>query len=140
MTAADLMREAERARRMSYSPYSRFPVGAALLTRSGRIVHGCNVENASFGLSVCAERNALWKAVSEGMRDFDAIAVTARQGHGAPPCGSCRQVLHEFAPRMWIYWRNGRGSIVRRRLSALLLLPFDIVELRGRRSAKGGRR
>jgi len=80
-----------------------------LLLRDGRVIPGCNVENASYGLSVCAERNAVWKAVSEGELEFAAIAVTAREGHGAPPCGSCRQVLHEFAPRILVYWRNARG-------------------------------
>lgn len=130
MTASELMREAERARRRSYSPYSRFPVGAALLLGDGTVVHGTNIENASYGLSVCAERNAVWKAVGEGRRDLVAIAVTAREGHGAPPCGSCRQVLHEFAPNAWVYWRDARGRIVRRRLSALLPRAFGHRDLR----------
>jgi cytidine deaminase len=129
MTARDLMREAERARRRSYSPYSRFPVGAALLLEGGTVVHGTNIENASYGLSVCAERNAIWKAVGEGHRNFLAIAVTAREGHGAPPCGSCRQVLHEFAPNLWVYWRDGRGRVVRRRLTALLPKAFGTRDL-----------
>lgn len=133
MTARALMREAERARRRSYSPYSRFPVGAALLLDDGRVVHGTNIENASYGLSVCAERNAVWKAVGEGHRHFAAIAVTAREGHGAPPCGSCRQVLHEFAPNLWVYWRDGRGRIVRRRLGALLPKAFGTRDLRGKK-------
>jgi len=125
MTARELMAEAERARRQSYSPYSRFAVGAALLTRDGRVIHGCNVENASYGLAICAERNAVWKAVSEGEREFEAIAVTAGRGEGAPPCGACRQVLHEFAPRVWVYWRDERGRILKRRLEQLLPLAFD---------------
>lgn len=126
MTAEALMAEAERARRRAYAPYSRFRVGAALLLADGRVVHGCNVENASYGLSICAERNALWKAVSEGARDFVAVAVTAGPGHGAEPCGACRQVLHEFAPGLRVYWRDHRGGIVRRRLTALLASPFDL--------------
>ena len=130
MTASELMREAERARRRSYSPYSRFSVGAALLLGDGKVVHGTNIENASYGLSVCAERNAVWRAVGEGRRDFVAIAVTAREGHGAPPCGSCRQVLHEFAPNAWVYWRDARGRIIRRRLSALLPKAFGHRDLR----------
>jgi cytidine deaminase len=130
MTARDLMREAERARLRSYSPYSKFPVGAALLLEDGQVIHGTNVENASYGLSVCAERNAVWKAVGEGLRGFKAIAVTAREGSGAPPCGSCRQVLHEFAPGIWVYWRDARGAIVRRRLSALLPKAFGHRDLR----------
>ena len=80
---------------------------------------------------MCAERNAVFQAVSEGERDFLAIAVTARAGHGAPPCGSCRQVLHEFAPRMMVYWRDAKGRIVSRRLTALLALPFVLEPRRG---------
>jgi cytidine deaminase len=123
-----LMEEAERARKNAYAPYSRFPVGAAVLTRRGRVIHGCNIENASYGLSVCAERNAVWKAVSEGERELVAIAITARQGHGAPPCGSCRQVLQEFAPAIVVLWRDGRGRMLKRRLSTLLPAPFAFPE------------
>ena len=120
-----LVQAARAARERAYAPYSKFPVGAALLTADGRVIRGCNVENASYGLSVCAERNAIWKAVSQGDRTFTAIAITAREGRGAPPCGSCRQVLHEFAPDAWVYWRNARGAIVKRRLAALLPMAFD---------------
>ena len=132
MTPRELMAEAVKARRRAYAPYSRFPVGAALLSKDGRIFHGCNVENASYGLAVCAERNAVWKAVSEGVTEFAAIAVTARDGRGAPPCGSCRQVLHEFAPHAWVYWRDSRGRILRRRLHELLPNAFRLEELRKR--------
>ena len=132
LTPQALMAEAVRARRRAYAPYSRFPVGAALLTKDGRVYHGCNVENASFGLAICAERNAVWKAVSEGATEFAAIAVTARDGRGAPPCGSCRQVLHEFAPHAWVYWRDARGRILKRRLSELLPNAFRLEELKGR--------
>jgi cytidine deaminase len=124
VTAKELMAEAVKARRNAYAPYSKFPVGAALLAADGRVFRACNVENASYGLSVCAERNAIWKAVSEGARDFVAIAITAREGAGAPPCGSCRQVLQEFAPKAMVYWRDGRGRIVRRRLDLLLPNAF----------------
>jgi cytidine deaminase len=137
-----LLAEADVARRASYSPYSRFAVGAALLTRSGRIVHGCNVENASYGLSACAERTALWKAVSEGEREFVAIAVTAEPGSVPSPCGACRQVLHEFAPDLWVYWRDVQGRIVGRKLDELLASPFAFGEPRARvsrRAAKGRR-
>lgn len=130
---AALMKAADGARRRAYAPYSRFPVGAALLLRDGRIVTGCNVENASYGLAVCAERNAVFKAVSEGDRDFVAIAVTAREGRGAPPCGSCRQVLHEFAPDIRVYWRDARGRMVHRPLGVLLAMPFDLEMLKGKR-------
>ncbi len=132
MTPKALMAEAVRARRRAYAPYSRFPVGAALLTKDGRVYHGCNVENASYGLAICAERNAVWKAVSDGVTGFAAIAVTARDGRGAPPCGSCRQVLHEFAPNAWVYWRDARGRILKRRLHELLPSAFRLEELRGR--------
>ncbi|HYM80655.1 MAG TPA: cytidine deaminase [Candidatus Limnocylindria bacterium] len=133
MTPERLMAEAERARRKSYAPYSRFTVGAALLTHKGQVFRACNVENASYGLSVCAERNAVWKAVSEGEREFVAIAITARQGHGAPPCGSCRQVLHEFAPEAIVYWRDARGRIVRRPLGELLPLAFKFPSRKRKR-------
>ena len=133
MTPKDLMAEAEKARKSSYSPYSKFAVGAALLTRSGRVFLGCNVENSSFGLACCAERTAVFKAVSEGEREFTAVAVTAGKGHGAAPCGACRQVLHEFSPGMWVYFRDGKGGVVRRRLTALLADGFT---LRPRRGAK----
>jgi cytidine deaminase len=123
------MREAETARRQSYSPYSRFAVGAALLTREGRIVTGANVENASYGLSVCAERTALWKAVTEGDRQFVAIAIAAEPGAVASPCGACRQVLHEFAPGLWVTWRDAAGRIVGRKLDELLASPFTSAEL-----------
>lgn len=120
MTPRELMAEAEKARKQAYAPYSGFAVGAALLTKSGRVVLGCNVENSSFGLACCAERTAVFKAVSEGEREFTAIAVTAGPGHGAAPCGACRQVLHEFAPELWVYFRAGGGRTTRRRLKALL--------------------
>jgi len=119
-----LMAEAERARRSSYAPYSRFRVGAALLTADGRLFHGCNVENASFGLSICAERNAIWKAVSEGARRFVAIAVTPGPGRGASPCGACRQILNEFAPGALVLWRDPKGRVVEASLKTLLPYPF----------------
>jgi cytidine deaminase len=92
------------------------------------VFRGCNVENASFGLSICAERNAVWKAVSEGARDFVAVAIAAPPGSGASPCGACRQVLQEFAPELVVHWRDARG----RRVSAPLreLLPRPFSELR----------
>ncbi len=93
-----LVDAARRARQAAYVPYSRFAVGAAVLTRSGRVVTGCNIENASFGLTVCAERVAIWRAVSEGETDFEAIAVVT--SIDASPCGACRQVMAEFALAM----------------------------------------
>ncbi len=133
LSARQLMAEAMRARRAAYAPYSRFPVGAALLAADGRIIHGCNVENASYGMSACAERNAVWKAVSDGVREFTAIAVTARDGHGAPPCGACRQIMAEFAPDLLVHWRDARGRILTHRLSELLPQMFVFPRRRGTR-------
>ncbi|MGH7741917.1 MAG: cytidine deaminase [Candidatus Eiseniibacteriota bacterium] len=121
------MREAERARRTAWAPYSGFSVGAALLTRSGRVIHGCNVENASYGLSICAERNAVFHAVSAGQWDFVALAVAGPAGRGAPPCGACRQVLHEFAPRLNISFRGAAGRLRTRRLDHLLPEAFGLA-------------
>jgi cytidine deaminase len=94
MTDSELIALARQARDRAYAPYSNFPVGAALLGRSGRVYTGCNVENAAYPLSTCAERTAVTKAVSEGEREFEAIAVVTATG--ATPCGACRQVLREF--------------------------------------------
>jgi cytidine deaminase len=120
MSPRGLMREAVRARGRAYAPYSRFPVGAALLLADGSVVHGCNVENASYGLTACAERVAMWKAISEGRKGFVAIAITARHGEGAPPCGACRQVLYEFAPKLRVIWRSATGDLLERPLAELL--------------------
>lgn len=133
LSPEQLMREAVAARAHSHSPYSRFPVGAALLGTSGKVYRGCNVENASFGLTCCAERNAVFKAISEGENQFVAIAVTARTGKGAPPCGACRQVMAEFSPEMGVYWRDTAGRILKKRLSALLPDMFDFPPARGGR-------
>ena len=101
-----LLKYASEAMKQSYSPYSSYPVGAALHCVDGRIFIGCNVENASFGLSNCAERTAVFKAISEGARDFDVIAIAAKTK--AWPCGACRQVLNEFAPdiRVLVTWND----------------------------------
>jgi cytidine deaminase len=95
MTDEELVTLAVEARQRAYAPYSNFPVGAALLGRSGRVFTGCNVENASYPLTTCAERTAVTKAVSEGEAGFEAIAVATATG--ATPCGACRQILREFA-------------------------------------------
>ena len=108
-TDQELLCLARQAMDMSYSPYSRYAVGAALLCRDGRVFLGCNIENASFGLTNCAERTAVFKAISEGEHDFASIAIAAR--NSAPwPCGACRQVLNEFAPdiRVLVTWGDGQ--------------------------------
>src|SRR5476651_2321288 len=93
-----LVQAAAQARAGSVSPYSKFKVGAALLTRSGQVIGGANVESASYGLTCCAERVALFKALTGGSKDFIAIAVVARCANGPMPCGACRQLLSEYAP------------------------------------------
>ena len=126
VTPERLLAEAERARGHAYAPYSRFRVGAALLTAEGRLIRGCNVENASSGLAACAESIAVWKAVSEGERDIVAVAVAAGIGREAAPCGRCRQVLLELAPRAWVCWRDARGRVIRRSVRSLLPRPFGL--------------
>ncbi len=94
-----LIREAYEAQKFSYAPYSKFYVGAALLTAQGRIHRGCNIENAAYSPTNCAERTAIFKAVSEGERDFEAIAIVGSRDEYLPPCGMCRQVMQEFCDR-----------------------------------------
>lgn len=107
-----LAAQALEARRWSYSPYSRYAVGAALLAASGRVYDGCNIENAAYPVTVCAERVAVFKAVSEGEREFVAIAVATE--NGGFPCGSCRQVLAEFGLDLSVLVVDGQGTVVRR--------------------------
>lgn len=98
MTDRELVDMAKKAMGFAYAPYSHFQVGAALLAKDGRVFLGCNIENASYGATNCAERTAVFKAVSEGVREFEKIAVVASSGDYAAPCGICRQVLFEFMP------------------------------------------
>ena len=125
MTPEQLVREALEAMHFAYVPYSGFTVGAALLTKSGKIYRGCNIENAAYGPSNCAERTAIFKAVSEGEREFAAIAVVGGKNGDAsdifPPCGVCRQVMQEFcAPDFMIYMGRSDGSYVAESLGAML--------------------
>lgn len=120
MTVEDLLKEASLARQQAYAPYSRFAVGAALLTRSGRIFTGCNVENISFGLTICAERAAVFAAVASGERQFIRIVVVADSKTPVSPCGACRQVLAEFAPELEIISGDLAGGTYRAALSELL--------------------
>jgi cytidine deaminase len=105
-----LVHIALEARKLAYAPYSHHPVGAALLTASGRIVTGVNVENAAFPTGTCAEQTAVFKAVSEGERKFEAIAVVTE--NGGSPCGACRQVLSEFGLDLLVLIADGGGRIV----------------------------
>ncbi len=103
---------AKEVMQRAYAPYSRFQVGAALLAKDGRVFLGCNVENASFGATICAERTAVTKAVSEGVREFEKIAIVASSGEYAAPCGICRQVLYEFMPEgSVVLWSKDEGEL-----------------------------
>lgn len=121
------------ARRRAVAPYSRFKVGAALLTRGGAIVTGANVESASYGLTCCAERVALFKALTEGHRDFVAIAVVARTAGGPRPCGACRQLLLEYAGGAVLHAADSahRGTVKSFRVKSLLPRPFTRAQLKG---------
>jgi cytidine deaminase len=106
-----LLAQARIIRENAYAPYSHFPIGAALLTKSGKVFLGCNVENISFGLSICAERNAVFSAVAAGEREFEAIAIIADSKTPVTPCGGCRQVMAEFAPDMPLCSSNLEGEV-----------------------------
>jgi cytidine deaminase len=122
---AMLIGAAARAREHAHAPYSKFRVGAALRTNSGRIFTGCNVENSTYGLTLCAERVAVFKALSEGERSFDAVAVVADTQRLTPPCGACRQILWEFCRDAQVILANLGGQIIVRRMSDLLPDAFD---------------
>jgi cytidine deaminase len=123
ITPDQLVRAAARARQNAVAPYSKFLVGAALLTRRGKIITGANVESASYGLTCCAERVALFKALTEGQKDFVAIAVVTRVPGGAMPCGACRQLLAEYAPHATIYVADSRALKRIREFQIADLLP-----------------
>jgi cytidine deaminase len=108
---AALLAQAIEARRKAYAPYSRFAVGAAVLTASGKVFHGCNIENAAYGVACCAERTGLFSAWAAGEREIVAIAVVADTERPASPCGSCRQVIFELAPEARVVLGNLRGEI-----------------------------
>ncbi|KAM4611953.1 cytidine deaminase isoform 2-T2 [Polymixia lowei] len=115
---------------MAYCPYSRFPVGAAVLTADGTIITGCNVENASYGLTMCAERTAIQRAVAEGHRKFTAIAVACDiKDQFVGPCGACRQVLREFGSDWIVYLTKLDGSYKETSLNELLPLAFSPAHL-----------
>lgn len=126
MKMEQLMKEAEKAREKAYVPYSKFPVGAALLTEDGKVYGGCNIENAAYSVVNCAERTAIFKAVSEGDTKFVMLAVTADTARPVPPCGACRQVIAELCPKdMKVVLGNGKGDI--KEITVEQLLPFAFM-------------
>lgn len=128
MRTTDLMKRAQGASQSAYAPYSHFRVGAALLCEDGSVVMGCNIENRSFGLTICAERNAVAKAISEGKREFTAIAVyCADSPQPVPPCGACRQVLSEFVGEDFPIHFRGTGSKLQSTTMGQLL-PLDSLQ------------
>jgi cytidine deaminase len=120
-----LVDAARRARERAVAPFSDFKVGAALETADGAVITGCNVENATYGLTICAERVAMFKALSEGHRTFTRIAIVADTEAPTPPCGACRQILWEFGGNLQITLANLHGETGRHALKDLLPLPFD---------------
>jgi cytidine deaminase len=125
VSEAALVAAAREARERAIAPYSHFKVGAALVTAAGRVYGGCNVENASYGLTVCAERVALLKALSEGERDFVMIAVVADTASPTPPCGPCRQLLWEYCGDIPVIMANLTTVTGQHQMSELLPMPFD---------------
>lgn len=121
----ELIQAALEAREHAYAPFSRFRVGAALESSDGRIFTGCNVENATYGLTMCAERVAIFKAISEGARDFVRIVVTADTERLTPPCGACRQILWEFCPRAEVVLSNVQGRTESFSMEELMPRAFD---------------
>src|SRR5882724_4243714 len=122
-----LIRAAAKAREQAVAPYSKFKVGAALLTRTGRTITGANVESASYGLTCCAERVALFNALTAGRRNFVAIAVVARAPGGPMPCGACRQLLAEYAPNAVVWVADSRALGTIKEFQVLDLLPAAFV-------------
>ncbi|WLR49882.1 cytidine deaminase [Bacillus tianshenii] len=132
MNQETLIQAAKEAREQAYTPYSKFKVGAALLTEAGEIVKGCNIENAAYGLCNCAERTAMFKAFSEGERNFQAMAVVADTDRPVPPCGACRQVMVELCPAdMPVILTNLQGDVEETTVQQLLpgaFVPEDLNE------------
>ncbi|MFZ7945439.1 MULTISPECIES: cytidine deaminase [Bacillaceae] len=130
MNIEQLIEEAKKARDKAYVPYSKFGVGAALLTTDGKIYHGCNIENAAYSMCNCAERTALFKAYSEGDRDFHMLAVVADTERPCSPCGACRQVISELCPRdMKVVLTNLKGDIQEITVENLLPGAFSPEDL-----------
>jgi len=124
-----LIKEAEKARKKAYTPYSKFKVGAAVLCDDGKIFSGCNIENASFGLSICAERVAFFKAISEGSTKIKAIAVIGNTNKPCSPCGACRQVISEFGEDIPLIMTNLKGDLRIKKIKELLPEAFGKNDL-----------
>lgn len=124
-----LVEAARQARENAHAPYSNFRVGAALHATSGRVFGGCNVENATYGLTVCAERVAIFKAISEGERGFDSIAVVTDTDALTPPCGACRQLIWEFCGDVRVILANLKGKSETHQMRDLFPKPFDSSNL-----------
>ena len=120
-----LIKAAAEAMQFAYAPYSNFKVGAALITKEGKVYTGCNIENASYGATICAERTAIAKAVSEGIYDFDKIAIVCSSDEPALPCGICLQVLNEFMPEAEVIVSN-HGEVMVYKVSELLPYAFRL--------------
>lgn len=130
MNEQSLMEAAKQARERAYVPYSTFKVGAALLAEDGTVFGGCNIENAAYGMTNCAERTALFKAVSEGVTRFSALAVVADTKRPVPPCGACRQVIAELCPpEMPVFLTNLRGDVQKLTVADLLPGAFSPEDL-----------
>jgi cytidine deaminase len=125
LSASKLVAAARRARRHARAAYSSFKVGAALEASDGTIITGCNIENATYGLTICAERVAMFKALSEGHKKFRRVAVVADTEEPTPPCGACRQILWEFGGDLEVILANLRRETGRHQLKDLFPLPFD---------------
>ena len=129
----ELILAAKRVKQRAYAVYSNFRVGAALLTEEGKIVEGCNVENSSYGLTICAERNAVFQAVAQGETSFRSIAIASDDPGFITPCGACRQVLAEFDPRLQIILTTPGGKKKITTLDRLFPIPPDLKKLARRK-------
>jgi cytidine deaminase len=130
MEKNDLIVEAKKAREFAYAPYSKFKVGAALLSKDGQVYHGCNIENAAYSMTNCAERTALFKAYSEGVKQFDSLVVVADTDGPVSPCGACRQVISELCDaEMEVVLTNLKGDILKLKVKDLLPGAFSPKDL-----------
>ncbi|XP_072553123.1 cytidine deaminase a [Salminus brasiliensis] len=135
-SAQDLVNRSQEAKEFSYSPYSKFRVGAALLSTDGTVFTGCNVENACNALGICAERTAICKAVSEGHTTFKAIAIASDMvDHNISPCGGCRQFMREFGLHWDVYLSKPDGSFMKKTVDELLPVSFGLEDLKRKKQS-----